>query len=314
MGVMSKPKICLIGCGTIGALHAKNLMPFADLFFNSRSRRSAHAFQKKFGGRGVLPDLDDVLHSVVDAVVIASPPEQHAKQIVAALRAGKAVLVEKPICTSPEEVAMVEGVLAEVENPLLMVAENYYYKPSLRYLKQMLACGVVGKVHSVLVKKRMAQKISGWKTGYGALLEGGIHFIALISDLFDAVPECVEAVFPKHTDGQPERESIVRLTYPDQVMAQLHYSWQTPSVTKGVFQHSYIEGDAGRFVFESNGIYVKHGKRWPVFPGLRDLMGYGAMTRDFISCLQDRTQMPYSNFVRAKRDLKIVFDAYRDLA
>ncbi len=51
----------------------------------------------------------------------------------------------------------------------------------------------------------------------------------------------------------------------------------------------------------------------PVLPGVRDLMGYGAMTKDFLTCVQDRTQKPYSNFDRAKRDLDIVFQAYNDL-
>jgi hypothetical protein len=43
------------------------------------------------------------------------------------------------------------------------------------------------------------------------------------------------------------------------------------------------------------------------------MMGYGAMTHDFLSCVRDRSEGPYSNFRRAKRDLDIVFRAYADL-
>ena len=307
-----RPKICLIGCGAIGAMHAKQLRPHAALSFCSRSRGSAEAFLARFGGDRVLNSVAAALESDVDAVVIASPPEVHAEQVVGALRAGKAVLVEKPLCVSPEEVAAIEKVLSDVENPLLMVAENYYYKPSLDRIKQ--AMHTLGPVRSVQVKKLTMQRAEGWKRNYGALLEGGIHFVALISDLFDGVPEQVEAVFPGRMGNGPERESIVRLTYAGDAVAQLHYSWQTPSVTKGVFQHSQIEGERGRIVFESNGLYIcLPGARLPVFPGVRDVMGYGAMTRDFLACLSDRSRKPHSDFERAKRDLQIVFEAYQAL-
>ncbi|MBT3605073.1 MAG: Gfo/Idh/MocA family oxidoreductase [Candidatus Latescibacteria bacterium] len=309
-----KPKICLVGCGQIGALHARNLAGKTDLLFHSRSWQSARVFQKKFLGRGIIADFEVVLESDVDAVVIATPPEYHADQIIAALQAGKAVLVEKPLCISAAEVARIENVLTQVENPLLMVAENYYYKPSLTYIKDLISAGRLGDLQSVFVKKLTTQTAEGWKSAHGALLEGGIHFVALIADLFDTSPVDVEAVFPGHREGEAERHSVTRLTFASQATAELHYSWDTPSLTKGVFQHSKIEGSGGTVIFESNGIYARHsGALLPAFPGLKDLMGYGAMTQDFLNCLQDRALQPYSNFERAKRDLDIVFRAYTDL-
>lgn len=309
-----KPKVCLVGCGQIGSLHAKNLVGKTDLFFCSRSWKSARIFQKKFMGRGVAIDFDVVLESDVDAVVIATPPEFHAQQVVAALQAGKAVLVEKPLCVSREEVLEIEAAMAQIENPLLMVAENYYYKPSLAYIKQILRTGLIGDLKSVFVKKLSQQNATGWKSAHGALLEGGIHFVAFIADLFDASPVDIEAVFPSFSKENAERHSVTRLTFEGGATAELQYSWNTPSLTKGVFQHSKIEGTKGSFVFESNGIYVWYsGGALPVMPGLKDLMGYGKMTRDFLACLQDRSLEPYSNFERAKRDLDIVFRAYEDL-
>ena len=307
-----KPRICILGCGNIGALHTKNLQWRATLYFCSRSRVSAYKFNTKFRGHGIFDDLNAVLESDVDAVVIASPPEYHKDQIIALLEAGKAVLVEKPMCISPEEIVEIETVLERGENPLLMIAENYYYKPSLSYIKHMVTQGNIGEMRSVSVKKLTTQQAQGWKSAHGALLEGGIHFIALISDLFDAAPEQIEAIFPGSSSSTPERESVVRMVYPTSAIAELHYSWQTPSLTKGVFQHSYIEGTHGRIVFESNGIYIRKPQKGfrILWPGLKDLMGYRAMMADFLSCLQNRSRQPYSDFARAKRDLQIVFDAY----
>ncbi|MDA0711820.1 MAG: Gfo/Idh/MocA family oxidoreductase [bacterium] len=306
------PRVCLVGCGQIGATHARRLTKASDLYFCSRSWTSARHFQKKFLGRGVLADFDKVLESDIDAVVIASPPEFHAQQVICALQAQKAVLVEKPLCISPGELESIEKAMAEATNPLLMVAENYYYKPSLQYLKGLIARGELGPIQSLLVRKLSTQKAVGWKSAHGALLEGGIHFIALICDFFDLPAIDVEAVFPGRDPVSPERNSITRLTFANRVTAELRYSWNTPSLLRGVFQHSRMDCTHGTIHFESNGMYAWHsGSLRPIFPGFRDLMGYGAMTRDFMKCLEDRFQVPYSNFERAKRDLNIVFRAYQ---
>ncbi len=307
-------KICLIGCGKIGGLHAKNLSGAADLFFCSRSRDSAERFNTAFQGKGVFPRFDEALADAdIAAVVIASPPEFHKEQVFRSLKAGKAVLVEKPMCVSREEVDEIEGVLREVPDSLLMVAENYYYKPSLARIQQIVQDGSVGKVESVSVQKLFTQEASGWKRRYGALLEGGIHFVALISDLFQEAPQKVTAEFPDRSEGEAERHSITRLEYREGARAELNYSWKTKSLTKGIGQHSQILGSRGRILFESNGIYVflnGKGKVGLSFPDLKDLMGYRRMTQDFLRCLEDRSRRPYSDFTRAKRDLQVVFEAY----
>ena len=306
--------ICLVGCGNIGALHAKNLSPFADLYFCSRSRASAERFNEQFAGRGVLDGFEAVLDAEgIDGVVVSSPPEFHADQIVACLAAGKAVLVEKPMCVSPEEVGRIEGALGEHPGSLLMVAENYYYKPSLARVKALIAEGFIGDLRSISVKKLSLQEPSGWKRKYGALLEGGIHFVALISDIVDDSPCRVAAEFPGRVMGEPERQSVALLEYPDGSRAELRYSWNTPSLLKGVLQHSHIHGTRGKITFESNGIYVLTRRRgglgaFRLFA--KDVMGYGGMMQDFLACLEDRSRKPFSDFTRAKRDLQVVFSAY----
>jgi hypothetical protein len=106
---------------------------------------------------------------------------------------------------------------------------------------------------------------------------------------------------------------VTRLTYAGGATAELRYAWDAPSLLKGTFQHSRVVGSQGRIVFESNGIYAwlagTRQKRF-YFPGRCDLMGYGAMTRDFLQCLEEG-RPPRSDFARARRDLEVVFQAYR---
>ncbi len=307
-------KICLVGCGTIARLHAKNLSGAAELFFCSRSEESARRFNIEFRGSGIFSRLKDALASPeVDAVVIASPPAFHKDQVVDALSANKAVLVEKPMCVSPAELAAVETAVAKHPETPLMVAENYYYKPLLKKIRSLTGESGIGDIRSILVKKQFTQSTFGWKRQYGALLEGGIHFVALISALFERAPERVIGRFPGRREGQPERSSVTKLIYPGDVTAELRYSWNTRSRTRGTFQHSRIRGTQGRIIFESNGLYVLRTRDRGVrlyFPGMSDLMGYREMTRDFLCCLEDRSRKPYSDCPRASRDLRVVFDAY----
>lgn len=304
--------IGIVGCGRIGQLHARNLKARAHLYYCSRSRSSAERFQREFGGSGVVGAFENLIAlPQLDAVVLASPPEYHAQQVVAALEAGKAVLVEKPLCLSPKEITAIEQNLQG--RPFLMVAENYYYKPSLRLMRELIGQGAIGQLRSAEVVKLTRQKAPGWKDQCGALLEGGIHFVALINALFDVTPLAVRAEFPKHRTGQPERHSLTRLTYPGGAEATLRYAWDQPSLTRGLFQHSQVRGTLGRIIFESNGIYLwlsTAKKKRLYFPGFGDLMGYRAMIEDFLACLEDRGRQPVSDFSRARRDLEVVFGAY----
>ncbi|MEC7841302.1 MAG: Gfo/Idh/MocA family oxidoreductase [Candidatus Latescibacterota bacterium] len=385
-------RIGLLGCGAIGRVHARNLAPHAELVFCSRRRARAEEFRQQFGGVGVCQRYEDLLAmEEVAGVVIATPPDVHTAQVVQALEAGKAVMVEKPMCASRAEVDEIGAALSARPEAVLMVAENYYYKPSLALMKEVIEWDGIGAVQRMVVKKLTQQSAEGWKSAYGALLEGGIHFIALMADLADtalaaaaprggadgvgesttgvpvdtaeaqhegagapaqrvsaegrgtaeesplkldpgggdaashsggAIPELqapseIAAEFPtlKRGGGREERHAKVQLRW-NGLAGSLHYAWDRRSLLKGVFQHSVIEGDRGRILFESNGIYVHikgEGRRGLTFPGVRDLMGYGEMTRDFMKCLEEKGRKPYSDFERAKRDLSVVFQAYEEL-
>lgn len=336
------PRIGLSGCGAIGALHSGNLAKRGvDLAFHNRTRSKADDFARRFGGEACA-ELDTLIEGC-DALVIATPPEQHTEAVVAALTAGKPVMVEKPLCVSADQLARIETIAAAAPaGAFVMVAENYYYKPSLVLMREVVAWDGIGAVQSMMVKKLTQQTAAGWKAAHGALLEGGIHFVALVADLADAAlllagsnlekraaaalagevsptpvrsPDEVEARFPTSSTATPERRSSLCLRYANGPEVMLHYAWDAPTLLKGTMQHSRVDGEAGRIVFESNGIYVHvrgPGRKGLSLPGFGDLMGYGAMTDDFLSCVTAGAA-PYSDLTRARRDLGIVFRAYEQL-
>jgi len=142
------------------------------------------------------------------------------------------------------------------------------------------------------------------------LLEGGIHFIALISAIIEDTPIHVEADFPGLQPGTQERASVVSMKYKNDVHATLRYAWNKKNLTKGLFQHSIIKGTKAILIFESNGLYIiTPGIKKLTFPGFSDVTGQKAMTKDFLSCINEGKK-PVSDFAKARRDLKIVFAAY----
>ena len=174
-------RIGLSGCGAIGQMHARNLAKRGvELVFHNRTRSKADDFGRRFGGK--VSGEFQALVSGCDAVVIATPPEQHTQQVLTALAAGKPVMVEKPLCANSEELARIEAAAESAPaGAFVLVAENYYYKPSLALMRETIAWDGIGAVQSMHVKKLTLQKADGWKAAYGALLEGGIHFVALVA-------------------------------------------------------------------------------------------------------------------------------------
>ena len=154
----------------------------------------------------VFASYADVLDSAVDAVLISSPPDVHRPQVVAALAAGKGVLVEKPLCATADDLAAIGAAAAAHPDALLMIAENYYYKPSLKLLKRIIRQGFIGQVQQAIIGKRFTQDATGWKSSYGALLEGGIHFVALGADLFADAPSAGDRKVPRIPSGRAGAE------------------------------------------------------------------------------------------------------------
>lgn len=301
--------VAIVGCGRIARVHAANLAPGARLAFTSRSPESARALAARFSGEALAGFEEALERPDIAAVAICSPLEHHAAQTVAALEAGKSVLVEKPMAQSRAEVDAIGRALIGRPPGALMVAENYLYKPSLGRLRGWLPG--IGPLSRVRVSKLTRQQPTGWRVGHGALLEGGIHFVALLGAIVGAEPAAVRADFPG--GGEPERHAHVELEYPSGVRAEVRYGWNTPSLPGGILQHSFVEGEDGRIVFESNGLYVWSRAGWGIrlrVGPFADLMGFGAMAADFLRSVRNPARRPRSDFETARRDLEVVFRAY----
>ncbi len=132
-------------------------------------------------------DANEVLDDPdVDAVVIASYDGDHAQQVLHALRNGKHVFVEKPLCTNGEELRAVDERLTA--HPHLVLSSNLLLRREPRFveLKRRILAGELGTPYLLEGSYdfgRFEQLTDGWRgeaPDYSVMHGGGIHLIDLL--------------------------------------------------------------------------------------------------------------------------------------
>lgn len=298
-------KLVFLGCGKIAKAHAKRLRRHdVDVGFASRDAARCEQFARENHGKAY-GTYEQALASDVDAVAVVTPPDSHLALTLAALAAGKHVVLEKPPLLRADDFTQVADAAAKAGKHVF-VAENYQYKPLLARIRSLLADGMIGDplfVHVNAIKKQTAD---GWRSDLGALYEGGIHWIDFMTSI--GTVRSVRGLAPKHAG--PERSMLVTFDYAEGMAGTLSYSWEVPSTAKGL-RLSKIYGRDGTITFETNGLWVLlHGKKTRIYvPGLRDLSGYGAMWADFVRAWKTGTE-PAMTLAHARRDLELVEEAY----
>lgn len=100
----------------------------------------------------VFPALEAALDAVAaEAVLVVTPPETHHALAAAALRAGKHVLLEKPLATTIEEARDLVSRAAAADR-IVMVSQNYRYRPGAAAARGVVAEGLLGELVAVRVR------------------------------------------------------------------------------------------------------------------------------------------------------------------
>jgi len=313
------PSIAFLGCGAITRRHSKTLRKVASSVrqsFASRDEKKAARFNRELSGSGSFGSYKEAIESPdVDTVFICTPPDLHLPLAVTALEAGKHVIVEKPPFLTLDDMDLALEI-SRNSGSRLFVAENYFYKPLARVLRNLLAEDVVGRPLLMQINALKKQDTADWRNdpatvGRGALYEGGIHWINFLANLG---PDVIDISATRTDDGGSlDRTSLVLVKYAGGMTGTLAYSWEVPSMFKGL-RISRIFGTEGSITFETNGLFViVHGRRNRVIlPGLSDISGFKAMLTDFVGCLEAGRE-PRFTAQAARRDMRLIEEAYRSM-
>ncbi|WLR61472.1 Gfo/Idh/MocA family protein [Guptibacillus hwajinpoensis] len=148
---MKKLKVAVIGCGSIArrrhlpeynAEENVEIVAVCDVV-----KERAEEMVSLYGGTAYTDYLTLLEDDEIDAVSVCLPNALHAPVSIAALKAGKHVLCEKPMATSIEEAkAMNEA--AEINGKKLMIAHNQRFVASHVKAKELIERGEIGKIYS----------------------------------------------------------------------------------------------------------------------------------------------------------------------
>lgn len=189
----------LIGFGLAGRVfHAPFLATNPDFRLDvvatSNEDRVAQA-RAAHPGLAVVATPDELLARAaagdLDLVVLASPPQAHRAQAIAALQAGAAVVIDKPFAPS---VADAEEIIAAADRAArpLAVFQNRRFDGDFRTVQHLLASGALGRVHRFesTFERFGAAKIDRWQgrispaQGGGILFDLGSHLVDQALTLF----------------------------------------------------------------------------------------------------------------------------------
>lgn len=109
----------------------------------------ASALVSSFSGVDVLGDVRELLDDPsVEAIAVATPPSTHLEVAMAAIEAGKHVLVEKPLASSYAEGRALVNAAAD-QGVVLMCDHTYCYTPAVQRIRELLHSGVLGDLQFV---------------------------------------------------------------------------------------------------------------------------------------------------------------------
>jgi predicted dehydrogenase len=332
--------VALIGCGSIANPHLAGWRRLVDagqarleVACDSDPER-ARAAAERYGAAAWATDFEQVVRRPeVDAIDVCLPHHLHAEAIVAAARAGKAVLTEKPLCTSLADAALVAAALRETGVPF-MAAHNQLFQPSLVEARRLLQAGILGRpflIRSieafqnrsfgggrVPLHLRQGESPWAWRTdparmGGGEVLDTGWHGSYRLLALADDRPVEVSALMERFfvADLPSEDTGVLLVRFASGAIGEMTTSWAFATIDGLHFEvaaeRGTVAGGDTRLVHQLHG--------WPA-PAVREVAPVHTFTeevRHFLDVVQEG-EANLAPFAQAARVLQLTKAAYRAAA
>ena len=253
----------IIGAGAIAHFHARAVAGSqggALVGVMSRLRANADTFAKEHGIAFASDDLQALLRQPgLDAVCITTPSAMHREPALAAIRAGKHVMIEKPLDATVEGI---DCILDEARKAGVRVGSIFQarFGDAAREIKRAVDAGRFGRLvlASCYVKwHRGAEYYSGWKgriaeDGGGAVINQAIHGVDLLQ-WFAGMPIEVFAWTTRrvHTGIESEDTAVAALRFASGAFGTIEAS---TAAWPGFSRRIEVCGESGSAVMENDDI------------------------------------------------------------
>jgi len=221
-------RTAVIGCGYWGPNLIRNIHdePRASVrYVCDTNPARLEAIARRYPAIKAIRNYRDVLaDKEVDAVFVATPVDTHFPIAQAALRAGKHVLVEKPL-TDSSAGARTLIALAKRNRLTLMVDHTFLFTSAVEKMKEIVTSGVLGEIYYI---DSVRVNLGLFQHDINVVWDLGPHDISIANHILGRAPKRVSAVGASHISKRTEDVAYVTLYYPGHLLAHFHVNWLAP--------------------------------------------------------------------------------------
>ena len=262
---MTALRIAVVGCGVIGRVHADTITglgPDASLVL------AVDESAERAAGLGVpytTSFAEAVASPEIDAVAICTPSGTHADLVVAALEAGKHVLVEKPLDITLAAAQRIAAAAAVSDRTVAVVSQHRFDRASV-VVHNAVAAGDLGRITSAVASvawwRSQGYYDSGdWRgtwslDGGGALMNQSIHTVDLMVWLLGEPVEVFAATGRlSHERIEVEDTAVATVRFAGGALGLIH---ATTAAYPGISARLQVHGDRGSAIIENDELLFFH--------------------------------------------------------
>ena len=264
----------------------------------------------------------------IDAVAVATPVSSHFPLALEALRAGKHVLVEKPLAATTSQARRLIAEAAANER-VLMVDHTFVYTGAVRKIKELVDGGQLGRLYYYDATRI---NLGLFQHDVDVLWDLAVHDLSIMDFILGRLPNRVAATGVAHIPGKPVNIAYLTCFWDDGLIAHIHANWLAPVKLR----RTLIGGDRKMIVYDdlepsekvkiydkgvtvtnsSEGIYqmlvsYRTGDMWA--PQLSSVEGLRSEVLHFLDCIASGAR-PISDGQAGLRVLRVLEAASQSLA
>jgi predicted dehydrogenase len=218
----------VIGCGYWGPNLIRNFSDIPGSTVVAVADMSADRLASVSAMWPSIPTMSDAAALIampnVDAVAIATPVSSHFYIAMAALEAGKHVLVEKPLASSSEQALRLMDE-AERRKLMLMVDHTFVYSGAVRTVRDLLTSDGVGDLRYY---DAVRVNLGLFRHDVNVLWDLAVHDLSIMDYLIPVKPCAVSATAARQVAGQTENIAYITVFFDNDVLAHVHANWMSP--------------------------------------------------------------------------------------
>jgi len=194
------------------------------------------------GAHGARSFAEVLADPEICAVALATPVASHYPLALAALEAGKHVLVEKPLATRSKDADHLLRAAAAARR-VLMVDHTFVYHPAIQRIRSLIHSGELGRLNYI---DSTRINLGLFQHDVNVLWDLAVHDIAIVNLFTTERPRSVQAIGSSHPPGPLASIGVLTLRYGSGLFVHINCSWVSPVKIR----HMLIGGDKKMIVYD----------------------------------------------------------------